>query len=48
MTQYPSPRSDNETPHSSPVTIAAAWLIVLLPAAWGIYLTAMRAAKLFQ
>jgi hypothetical protein len=33
---------------SSPVTIALAWAIVVLPAAWGVYNTVLRAAKLFQ
>jgi hypothetical protein len=33
---------------SSPALIALSWLVVLIPAAWGIYLTAMRAANLFH
>jgi hypothetical protein len=33
---------------SSPLTIALAWLVVVLPAAWGVYNTVLRAAKLFQ
>lgn len=33
---------------SSPIVIALAWMIVLIPASWGIYLTAMRAANLFK
>lgn len=33
---------------SSPLTIALAWLVVLIPAAWGVYLTALRAANLFK
>jgi hypothetical protein len=33
---------------SSPLTIALAWLIVLIPAGWGVYLTAQRAANLFK
>jgi hypothetical protein len=33
---------------SSPLTIALTWLIVLVPAAWGLYLTALRAANLFK
>jgi hypothetical protein len=39
--------SDTRKP-SSPATIALTWLIVLVPAAWGLYLTAMRAANLFK
>ena len=33
---------------SSAVSIALAWLVVILPAAWGVWLTAMRAANLFK
>jgi hypothetical protein len=33
---------------SSPLTIAIAWLIVVIPASWGVYNTALGAAKLFQ
>jgi len=33
---------------SSPATIALTWLIVIVPAAWGLYLTALRAANLFK
>lgn len=33
---------------SSPVSIALAWLVVVLPAAWGIYNTVLRAARLFH
>lgn len=32
---------------TSPGLIAAAWLVVSLPLAWGIYNTALNAAKLF-
>ena len=32
---------------SSPVSIALAWLLVVLPAAWGVYNTVLRAANLF-
>ncbi len=34
--------------NSSPLSIALAWLVVIIPAAWGIYLTALRAANLFK
>lgn len=40
MTSTPKP--------SSALSIALAWLVVVLPAAWGVYLTAMRAANLFK
>ena len=33
---------------SSPLSIALAWLVVLIPTAWGVYLTALRAANLFK
>jgi hypothetical protein len=32
---------------SSPV-IALAWIVVLIPAAWGVYFTVLNAMKLFQ
>jgi hypothetical protein len=32
---------------TSPALIAAAWLVVSIPLTWGIYNTAMNAAKLF-
>ena len=39
--------SDTTKP-SSAASIALAWLVVLIPAVWGIYLTALRAANLFK
>jgi hypothetical protein len=36
----------NET-KTSPALVAAAWIVVSLPLAWGIYNTALSAAKLF-
>ncbi len=33
---------------SSPLTVALAWLVVVLPAAWGVYNTVLRAANLFR
>jgi hypothetical protein len=30
------------------VSIALAWLVVVLPAAWGVYNTVLRAARLFH
>ncbi len=33
---------------SSPLSIALAWAVVVLPAAWGVYNTMLRAAKLFH
>ncbi len=38
----------NETKKSSPLLILMAWLIVSIPTAWGVYNTALNAAKLFQ
>jgi hypothetical protein len=31
-----------------PALIAAAWTVVLVPAAWGVYFTLLNALKLFQ
>ncbi len=33
---------------SSPALIALAWLVVCIPAAWGVYNTVLNAMKLFQ
>jgi hypothetical protein len=33
---------------TSPVLILAAWLLVSIPAAWGVYSTLLNALKLFQ
>ncbi len=32
---------------TSSASVALAWLVVILPAAWGVYNTALRAANLF-
>jgi hypothetical protein len=37
--------TENKT---SPGLILAAWIVVLVPAAWGVYYTLMNALKLFQ
>jgi hypothetical protein len=37
-----------EVAGSSVVSIVVAWAVVVLPAAWGVYNTVLRAAKLFQ
>ncbi len=39
---------DTNAKPSSPVSIALAWLVVLVPSAWGVFLTAQRAANLFK
>ena len=36
-----------ETRSSSPALIAVAWLVVSVPLAWGVYKSALNAAKLF-
>jgi hypothetical protein len=41
------PNTSSAKPSSS-FAIALAWLVVLIPAAWGVYLTAQRAANLFK
>ncbi|WP_432756516.1 MFS transporter small subunit [Alloacidobacterium dinghuense] len=33
---------------SSPTLIALAWLLVCIPAAWGVYNTVLSAMKLFR
>jgi hypothetical protein len=33
---------------SSPMLIALAWLVVCIPAAWGVYNTVLNAMKLFR
>jgi hypothetical protein len=47
MTTYPDPATPNNVHRTSPVLIALAWLVVTLPAAWGVYQTARKAAALF-
>ena len=37
----------NENKTSS-VLVLAAWVVVLIPAAWGVYYTLLNALKLFQ
>ena len=37
----------SEAKTTSPLLIVAAWLIVGIPAAWGVYNTALNAKKLF-
>jgi hypothetical protein len=34
--------------NTSPILILAAWVVVSIPAAWGVYYTLMNALKLFQ
>jgi hypothetical protein len=38
----------NSAKSNSPAIIALSWAVVVIPAAWGIYNTALGAAKLFQ
>jgi hypothetical protein len=38
----------NENKTTSPVLILAAWTVVSIPAAWGVYYTLLNALKLFQ
>ena len=37
--------NENKT---SPILVLAAWLVVSIPAAWGVYNTLLNALKLFQ
>ncbi len=38
----------DETKKSSPVLILAAWVLVGVPLAWGVYNTLLNSMKLFQ
>jgi len=40
--------SDGNTKKSSPVMILAAWVLVGVPLAWGVYNTLLNSMKLFQ
>ncbi len=40
--------SESHSPQSSPLLIAAAWLFVGLPLAWGVAQTVRTSMKLFQ
>jgi hypothetical protein len=44
----PTTPVDANVATSSPALIALSWLVVIIPAAWGVYLTALRAANLFK
>jgi hypothetical protein len=44
MSNETRPSSQSKTPIS---LIAAAWIVVFIPLAWGVYNTALGAAKLF-
>ena len=46
MTMQDSSLSE-ERVTSSAATIALAWLVVAIPAAWGVYNTVLRATNLF-
>jgi hypothetical protein len=47
MTTAPDPTTPATVHRTSPALIAVAWLVVALPAAWGVYQTARKAAALF-
>ena len=38
----------DEAVTTAPVKVALSWLVVALPAAWGVYNTVLRAANLFR
>jgi hypothetical protein len=42
----PEPQTTTKT--SSPILIAAAWLVVLVPTAWGLNYTVRNAVKIFD
>lgn len=37
-----------EEEKSSPLVLAAAWMVVLIPLAWGVYQTAVKSVPLFR
>jgi hypothetical protein len=37
----------SETKTSSPLLVAGAWILVAVPLSWGVYKSALNAAKLF-
>ncbi len=39
---------DTTVKPSTTLAIAVAWLVVIVPAGWGIYNTALKAANLFK
>jgi hypothetical protein len=41
-------QNESNVATSSTLTIGLAWLVVLVPAAWGVYNTVLRAANLFR
>lgn len=43
-----SPAAAGMSRPTSPLLVALAWLVVAIPAGWGVYMTARSAMKLFQ
>ncbi len=40
--------AQDEAVRVAPVKVVLSWLVVVLPAAWGVYNTVLRAANLFH
>ena len=47
-TTDPTAAPSARAPNSSPALVAAAWLVVCLPAAWGVYQTIKKSIPLFR
>ncbi len=48
LKQKESIMPDTTVKPSTTLAIAVAWLVVIVPAGWGIYNTALKAANLFK
>jgi hypothetical protein len=48
MTTYNDPAAAPRAQPTSPALVAAAWLVVCVPAAWGIYQTIQKSVPLFR
>ena len=48
MSDPTPPPSPSRPPPSTSVAVAVAWLVVGLPAAWGVYQTALKSKNLFS
>jgi peptidoglycan/LPS O-acetylase OafA/YrhL len=48
MTTYNDPAANPPERRTSPALVAAAWLVVCVPAAWGVYQTIKKSIPLFR
>ncbi len=47
MSDPASPSTTSRPPPTAPLAVTIAWLVVGLPAAWGVYQTVMKSKNLF-